>query len=75
MKKKIGSHKLNDKQRMLAQERLVIVQRVQRDFQVYMEGLMAGIGLNGDKKWQLNINTWAFEKVEKPKGDLDAGKE
>ena len=75
MKKKIGSHKLNDKQRMLAQERLVIVQRVQRDFQVYMEGLMAGIGLNGDEEWKLNINTWTFEKVEKPKGDLDAGKE
>ncbi len=57
--------KLTDKQRAVAQEKFAVVQRTQRDFQVYMEGLMAGLGLDGN--WRLNINTWTFEKTKKPK--------
>ena len=61
------SYTLNDKQRSRAQEKLLAAQLAQKDFQTYMEGLMAGVGLDGNENWNLDVNTWTFEKIEKPK--------
>ena len=58
--------KLNDKMKTVAQGKLLTAQAAQQDFQSYVRGCMDGLGLNGD--YNLNIQEWTFELVEK-KGD------
>uniref|UniRef100_A0A6M3XKM5 Uncharacterized protein n=1 Tax=viral metagenome TaxID=1070528 RepID=A0A6M3XKM5_9ZZZZ len=56
---------LNEKQRNQAQSKWMAAQLAQKEFQTFMAGMMAGLGLDGD--WNLNTDTWTFEPIEKPK--------